>query len=584
MKRFWTALAGWAVLFGVRGAIGDAALTTDTVATGLSRPLYVTHVPGDFGRVFVVEQRVGTGTTARIRIVTLPDHALLPTPFLTVSGVSTGDEQGLLGLAFHPDYASNGYFYINYTDSGGTTRIVRYTVSGDPDVADSGSATAVLSIAQPFSNHNGGWMGFGPDGYLYISTGDGGSANDPGNRAQDITSQLLGKMLRLDVNGDDFPDDPNKNYSNPADNPFVGETGDDEIWAYGLRNPWRPAFDRATGDLFIADVGQGTWEEINFQPAASTGGENYGWRCMEGNHCTGLTGCTCDVDCGNQLLVCPIYEYNHNSDGFSCSVTGGYVYRGCAIPDLVGTYFFADYCSDRIKSFRYDGTISAFTDRTAELDPPGGTTITSITSFGEDAFGELYICDRGGEVFKIVPVDPQGPDCNGNGRNDACDIRSGSSTDCNNDGTPDDCQTGLAPEITDQPDGGLICAGTGFAFTVAAAGAAPLAYQWRKDGVNINGATTDTLTIAAATPADSGSYTVLVHNDCGSVLSDAAVLSVFEPCDTNCDGSVNGQDISHFVALLSGGGQTCSPCTGDTNADGSVNGGDIGLFIECLGG
>lgn len=583
MKRFGAMLALLSSLYAPRAASADAALTTTLVANGLARPLFVTHAPGDFSRIFVIEQRVGTGTTARIRIVTLPDHTLLATPFLTVSGVSTGDEQGLLGLAFHPNYASNGYFYINYTDSGGTTRIVRYTVSADPNVADAASATAVLSISQPFANHNGGWMGFGPDGYLYISTGDGGSANDPGNRAQN-KDLLLGKMLRIDVNGDDFPGDNTKNYSNPPDNPFVGAAGADEVWAYGLRNPWRPSFDRATGDLFIADVGQGTWEEIDFQPASSQGGENYGWRCMEGNHCTGQSGCTCDINCGNALLVCPIYEYNHNADGFSCSVTGGYVYRGCAIPDLVGTYFFADYCSNRIKSFRYDGTISGLVDRTTELDPPGGATITSITSFGEDAFGELYICDRGGEVFKIIPVDPQGPDCNANGRNDACDILAGSSTDCNGDGVPDDCQTGLTPEITDQPDGGLVCAGSGFALTVAAAGAAPLAYQWRKDGVDIGGATLPTLTIPAAATSDRGGYTVVVSNGCGSVVSDEALLSVFDPCDDNCDGTVNGLDIENFVALLAGAGQACSPCAADANADGSVNGADIDGFIACLGG
>jgi hypothetical protein len=238
-------------------------------------------------------------------------------------------------------------------------------------------------------------MQFGPkDGYLYIGTGDGGSEGDPGNRSQD-PGLLLGKMLRIDV------DDGNP-YTNPPTNPFYGP-GDplDEIWALGLRNPWRWSFDRLTGDMYIGDVGQDQREEIDFQSAASTGGENYGWRCMEGFRCTGLTGCTCN-DPG---LTLPIYEYTHS---VGCAVMGGYVYRGNAVPDLQGTYFFADYCSNKIWSFRYDGTtVTDFMDRTAELAPGGGLSISSIVSFGEDAWGEMYICDSsGGELFKIVPKTP----------------------------------------------------------------------------------------------------------------------------------------------------------------------------------
>jgi glucose/arabinose dehydrogenase len=388
-------------------------LTSVRVASGLSRPVFVTAPPQDYHRVFIVEQQTGI-----IKILNLDTGVINATPFLDIDGLATGNEQGLLGLAFHPDYDNNGLFYVNLTIADGTTQIRRYQVSADPDIADAGSMTLILSYAQPFSNHNGGWTSFGPDGYLYISAGDGGSGNDPGNRAQDVTDQLLGKLLCIDVSGDDFPADPNRNYAIPPDNPFVGVTGDDEIWAYGLRNPWRCSFDRATGDLYIADVGQDAWEEIDFQPASSSGGENYGWRCMEGTHCTGLTGCTCN----DASLMLPIYEYSHGGSPSRCSITGGYVYRGCAIPDLQGTYFFADYCSNQIWSFRYDGLmINEFQDRTSELAPNVGT-IASISSFDEDAYGELYVCDlNGGEVFKIVPAGGPLIDCNNNGVADDCE-------------------------------------------------------------------------------------------------------------------------------------------------------------------
>jgi len=255
-------------------------------------------------------------------------------------------------------------------------------------------------MAQPFSNHNGGWIGFSPnDGYLYIGTGDGGSAGDPGNRAQDITNQLLGKMLRIDVDGDNAG-----NYGIPQDNPFVGISGDDQIWAYGLRNPWRNSFDRVTGDLYIGDVGQSAWEEIDFQPADSIGGENYGWCCYEGNHSFNVANCA-----PPDTMVFPIHEYNH---ALGMSLSGGYVYRGCAIPTLDGTYFFADWFLARLWSFNYDGNnVQNFTSRIDELSPSqDGFGINQISSFGEDAAGELYIVDQGsgasGQVFKIIPVDP----------------------------------------------------------------------------------------------------------------------------------------------------------------------------------
>ncbi|MBZ0172726.1 MAG: PQQ-dependent sugar dehydrogenase, partial [Phycisphaerales bacterium] len=273
-------------------------------------------------------------------------------------------------------------------------------------------------VDQPFSNHNGGWIGFGPDGYLYIGMGDGGSANDPGNRAQDITDQLLGKMLRLDVDGDDFPGDATRNYAIPPSNPFVGVTGDDEIWAYGLRNPWRNAFDRATGDFWMGDVGQNAIEEIDFQPANSNGGENYGWRCYEGNNPFITGGCA-----PANTMVFPIHTYTHSS---GCSVSGGEVYRGCAIPELDGTYFFADYCTARVWSLKYDGVnVTDFEDRTFELAAGSG-----ISSFGLDAYGEMYICNLGGQVRRIVRTDGLIEDCDENGVEDACQIAAGNPPAC----------------------------------------------------------------------------------------------------------------------------------------------------------
>ena len=275
-----------------------------------------------------------------------------------------------------------------------------------------------MTISQPQANHNGGWIGFDPNGdYLYIATGDGGNSNDPGNRAQDITNELLGKMLRIDVDGDDFPGDPLRNYAIPSSNPFVGVTGDDEIWAYGLRNPWRPSFDRVTGDLYIADVGQNSREEINFQSASSSGGENYGWRVMEGLLCN-IPGA---LPCFDPNFTNPIHEYGHTGapDG-GHSITGGYNYRG---PNnaLQGTYFFADYVSGQIWTFRYDGVVKTeFTNRTAELTPDVGT-INDISSFAEDNTGNLYIISLNGDIFKLIaPLNPG--DFNGDGLVDEDDL------------------------------------------------------------------------------------------------------------------------------------------------------------------
>jgi glucose/arabinose dehydrogenase len=271
----------------------------------------------------------------------------------------------------------------------------------NPNVADPNSALTLLSITDPFSNHNGGNMAFGPDGYLYIGTGDGGSGNDPQNNSQNINSKL-GKMLRIDPNvAGNSPA-----YFPVAGNPYAGATpGDDDIVAIGLRNPWRWCFDRETGDMVIADVGQNAWEEVNWIPAGTLAGRNFGWRCTEGTACTGLTGCTCN----GSTLTGPIRTYAHNSSG-GYSITGGHVYRGCAYPELDGTYFYADYSTNNIWSLRYvNGAVVDFTLRNTQMQTSiDGFTCNQISSFGEDANGEMYVVDHGGtttgQVFKIIPA------------------------------------------------------------------------------------------------------------------------------------------------------------------------------------
>lgn len=386
-----------AVCDGVSEA-SPGALTTVRVASGLVRPLFVVSPPGDVHRQFLVEQ------DGRIRI--RKDGALLPTPFLDITAIvlspadmGGGDEEGLLGLAFHPDYATNGWFFVYYTNTSSNNQVVRYHVSGsDPDLADAGSAAPVIEFSHPTNlNHNGGMMEFDPvDGYLYIGTGDGGSFCDPPGNAQNGAS-YLGKLHRLDV--DALP------YTIPPDNPFVGVVGFlDEIWAYGLRNPYRWSFDRATADLYIGDVGQGVWEELDWVAGpGGAKGANFGWDRYEGLACPNPS-CGSQGSCTIPSYVPPVLQYANNSQP-ECAITGGFVYRGCRMPDLSGTYLYADYCSARIWSLVMSGGVpTQQTERTAELAPGGGLAINLITSFGEDARGELYVADRGGEIFQIVPV------------------------------------------------------------------------------------------------------------------------------------------------------------------------------------
>jgi glucose/arabinose dehydrogenase len=356
---------------------GQVPVGLEQVASGLAFPLYLTTPPGEAARLFIVEKG------GAIRIV--KNGSLLPTPFLNLSDrVSTGGEQGLLGLAFDPQYSSTGRFVVHYTDVQGNTRVSIFHVSGDPDVADGASEQVVLTAQQPFENHNGGQIAFGPDGFLYLGLGDGGSGGDPQGRGQDL-SDLLGSILRVDVQG-------GSGYTVPPDNPFVGRSGAaPEVWSYGLRNPWRFSFDRSTGDLYIADVGQSAWEEVDVAPAAEGGakGLNFGWNLMEGNHCYATNPCT------QFGLTLPVLEYSHDQ---GCSITGGYVYRGGAIPDLQGHYFYADFCEGWIRSFRYhDGRATDQADWPS-LRPGGG-----VPSFGEDAAGELYVLSTNGGIYRIVP-------------------------------------------------------------------------------------------------------------------------------------------------------------------------------------
>jgi hypothetical protein len=332
--------------------------------------LFLTAPPDD-PRLFVVEQ------PGRIRII--DDGTLLPVPFLDITDrVRSGGERGLLGLAFAPDYASSGEFVVNYTDSSGDTRVERYRATADPDVADPGSGRLILAVAQPFSNHNGGQVSFGPDGMLYIALGDGGSGGDPQGNGQNAET-LLGSLLRLDPSVEP--------YGVPPDNPFVGVAGArHEIWALGLRNPWRFAFDAAEDRLYIADVGQNQYEEINVA-AASAGGRNYGWNIMEATHCFSSSSCS------NEGLTLPVLEYSHD-DG--CSVTGGFVYRGANLPDVVGHYFYSDFCSGWIRSFRISGAGQAI-DRTN-----WGLDAGRVLSFGQDAAGELYVLNADGVVYRLA--------------------------------------------------------------------------------------------------------------------------------------------------------------------------------------
>jgi glucose/arabinose dehydrogenase len=378
-RRIVAILGTLALLFslGAVGATAQSVVVLKPIASGFDSPVFVTNAHDGSGRLFVVEQ------TGKIKVV--QNGVVRPTPFLDISDlVSKGTEQGLLGLAFHPSYKTNGYFFVDFTGLTGATVIYRYKVSPtDPNVALRSSATKILIISQPYANHNGGMIAFGRDGDLYIGMGDGGSSGDPGNRAQSIGT-MLGKILRININGSLGT----RHYLMPAGNPYIGRTGLDEIWSRGLRNPWRFSFDRLTGDLWIGDVGQARFEEIDRSLAPSSGlspgrNLNYGWRIMEGAHCySPPTGCN------RTGLVMPVVEYNHTE---GCAVTGGYVYRGSQVPAIGGHYVFGDFCSGKIWMI----------PRTGGLKGLLFDTSMQISSFGEDESGELYVVDHAGAIYKF---------------------------------------------------------------------------------------------------------------------------------------------------------------------------------------
>lgn len=444
----------------VRRTSNWCTLSLQRIATGLSSSTFATSPAGDFNRLFIARQ--GSGTSATIRIIDLRTNTLQTTPYLTISGITTGGERGLLGLAFHPRFSENGYFFVHYTDANGNTAIDRYRANAPfmtSTTADASTATPVFRATQPYSNHNGGWIAFRPgdtQGYLYIALGDGGSGGDPNGNAQNI-NVVLGKLLRIDVDGpdnvpgnadDNGTDDAGAavNYTIPPSNPFAGViAGRGEIFAYGLRNPWRDSFDRDTGDLFIGDVGQGAEEEINFLSvnAPLSPAPNFGWRCYEGKLPYNTSGCLAQSN-----YIGPVFANGRNG---GCSITGGYVYRGPLIPSLQGQYLFSDYCAGFVYALNAAAASAGqiVTPMPIRLDTRmesnSGFSINNVMSFGEDADGEVYILDAGGSVYRIIDTSRVFVDCNANGVDDALDISRGIAGDCDNDGVPDSCDSPCCP-------------------------------------------------------------------------------------------------------------------------------------------
>ncbi len=496
-------------------------LSLQSFASGFSRLTDLTHCGDD--RLFVLER------DGRIRIIGA-DGTVQATPFLDINPRvnSSQSEQGLLGLAFHPDYLNNGYFYVYYTANNENTQVSRFSVSADPNLADANSELKILDANQPFWNHNGGCMKFGPDGYLYISLGDGGSGGDPQNNGQKRQT-FLGKLLRIDV-------DNGTPYAIPADNPFADDDETlDEIWALGLRNAWRFSFDRVTGDLWMGDVGQSNWEEINFQPANSTGGENYGWRCYEGDHPFNTSNCAAMSE-----MTFPVFEYS-NSFSQGCSVTGGFVYRGCQFPALYGRYLFTDFCSGKFWSITPDGNDW----QTVELADLNNNI---FSSFGENNDGELFVTGHGnGTVYRITSssgfLAATNETCTSN--NDgaiAITIPTDQLTDpVWNDGSTELNRTGLAPGLYNlevkttnncvfsgqievaaglpYPDQPLITIDNDNVLSTAVVADS---YQWYLNGNEIAGATS-----SSYTAVESGDYQVVAinGNNC-STASDEVSITV----------------------------------------------------------
>ncbi len=401
-------------------------LAVELVTGDVMNPTFVTAPVGD-SRLFVLEQNSG-------KIALIVDGERLEQPFLDIGELITpGGERGLLGLAFPPDYATSGAFYVAYNNLAGDLEVTRYhAFVSAPNRADPESAEILLSIPKLASQHNGGALDFDASGHLLVSTGDGTAGYDPVNHAQRL-DVLLGKILRLDVSAGSGP------YEIPVDNPFVSDPlALPEIFAYGLRNPWRMSVDLPTGDIWLGDVGQGHREEID-RIAAGTSGQNFGWRCLEGTECTGLAGCECTAS----NLTGPTYEYTHDT---GCAVVGGEVYRGTALTALEGRYLFGDYCTSRVWSITVDseGAVDSFIDHTSELLPLGIPSLGLISSFGHDGFGELYICSYSfGAIYRVIPK-PPATDCDLDGIADDIEIKTGTAFDVNFNAVPDNCELTLS--------------------------------------------------------------------------------------------------------------------------------------------
>ncbi len=482
-------------------------ITLEPFSSGFNNPVGIYNA-GD-ARLFVIEQN-----QSEIEILDLDGNNL--GVFLNISSLtSTGGERGLLGLAFHPDYANNGKFYVNYTNNSGNTVIAEYTVSSNPNVADASSGEVLMTIIQDFGNHNGGHIEFGPDGYLYIGMGDGGSGGDPNNRAQD-TQSLLGKMLRIEVTG-------NGSYSVPSDNPFIGDANTlDEIWSTGLRNPWKFSFDAETGDLWIGDVGQGAYEEIDFEPAG-TPGLNYGWRCKEGFNDFNTAGCA------GLTLTDPSAEYTHSAPDNFCSITGGIVYRGSEYPSMQGHYFLTDYCAGSIFTLYPDGN-GGFTE--TEVSSAGNF---GYVAFGSDLHNELYLVDNGGQILKVTYP---------------CDELDAS-----------------------------------FSFTgnELQASSIEVLYQWLLDGQFISGANSQSYT---PTESGSYSLSVSNTEGCSSESFESVQLSVggiyLNGCTNICASNYNPMaEVDDGSCITDENG--CTACAGDLNSDGNITSADLTQFLAVFG-
>ena len=602
----------WSVAAGLLAFLAPNAVaqtvTTQQVITGVSLPMWVDHAPNDYSRIFVIEQHTGA-----IKIYGLPNYNLIGT-FGTVSGVTQGTEQGLLGMAFHPNYAANGKVYCYYTTSGGggiAGQDVLAVFQRDPSNPNllQTPGTIIFTYPDPATNHNGGWLTFGPDGYLYLAIGDGGGQNDSGTGHDATTGNgqsiktPLGKILRFDVDG---TNGPNGLYGIPPTNPYANATDTTirkEIWAYGLRNPFRNDIDPLTGDLIIADVGQNLWEEVDVQPHdvnGSQGGRNYGWRCFESdatfntlNNCAGAV-----YGVGNVPIL---LKYGHTSavaptNRTGNAIIGGMVYRGCAIPDLYGTYFFVDNGFNWGFSVNVNvnaNTYSNPVDRTTQLY---GNGAANISSFGRDAYGELYLCSAGnGRIYKVVRATGTAPsDCNANGKPDCQEIADGSVADLNANNIPDTCEQPFAISLSSPANGATGVSLTPTLSWSASSNAASYSVTIANDAAltsvvaSASGLASPTYNVGGGVLAQGQTYywgaaAINANGATASTPLSFSFVTVPPPCigDINGDGHTNTIDLG---VLLSNFGASVTPNTGgDLNGDGVVNSLDLGLLLSHFG-